>query len=59
MAARVLAIPGIRGKSLPCQGIRLRMDGIRKARTMTRAQLALVLAALPDEWQPFFTFLAQ
>jgi len=29
-----------------------------KAKAMTREELRTVLAALPDEWRPFFTFLA-
>jgi integrase len=47
--------------SNPCQGIRLDVGtasgGNRRA--MTRAELKLVLAAVPEEWQPFFTFLVQ
>ena len=45
--------------SNPCQGIRLSMDDVKQVRAMTRAELAVVLAALPEPWRPFFTFLAQ
>ncbi len=44
--------------SNPCQGIRLAMDNVKQAQAMTRAELALVLAALPEPWRPFFEFLA-
>jgi integrase len=44
----------------PAAGIRRKADhSARKVKVMTRAQLGVVLAALPVEWQPFFTFLGQ
>jgi integrase len=33
-------------------------DDEGKAKAMTREELGLVLTALPEQWQPFFTFLA-
>lgn len=46
-------------KANPTLGVRLRLpsEGDRKAKAMTGEELGLVLAALPDEWRPFFTFL--
>jgi integrase len=50
-------------RSNPAQG--LRVGGVkgeehgRKVKAMTRQELGLVLAALPDESRPFFIFLAQ
>ncbi len=44
----------------PCQGVSLDLAPTpSKVKVMTRAELGLVLAALPSEWRPFFTFLAQ
>jgi integrase len=50
-------------RSNPTQGVRVVTPAgqgqDRRAKAMTREELGLVLAALPDEWRPFFTFLAQ
>ena len=44
----------------PTQGVSLDLAPTpSKVKVMTRAELALVLAALPAEWRPFFTFLGQ
>lgn len=49
-------------RSNPTVGLRLPSavdDGERAVKALTRQELQVLLAALPDEWQPFFTFLAQ
>ncbi len=44
----------------PTQGVSLDLAPTpTKVKVMTRAELGLVLAALPEAWQPFFRFLAQ
>lgn len=48
--------------SNPTLGLRVRMgddEGERKPKAMSREELRLVLAAMPDEWRPLFTLLAQ
>lgn len=49
--------------SNPTQGLRVavvdRGTEDKRAKMMTREELRFVLAALPDEWRPFFTLLAQ
>jgi integrase len=48
-------------KANPTPGVRLpgTKAGQRRVKAMTREELALVLTALPPQWQPFFTFLGQ
>jgi integrase len=51
-------------RSNPALGQRIHVshhavNGPKGARAMSREELHLVLAALPAEWRPFFTFLAQ
>lgn len=49
-------------RASPTVGLRLTTnadDGERTAKALTRQELQVLLGALPDEWRPFFTFLAQ
>ncbi len=47
-------------KASPTPGVRLPGNKSKRAvKAMTREELALVMAALPEQWQPFFTFLVQ
>jgi integrase len=49
-------------RSNPTQGLRVstpEAEQDRQAKAMTREELGLVLAAVSDDWRPFFTFLAQ
>lgn len=49
-------------RSNPTLGVRLNVagaDGSKKVRALSKEELGLVLAAVPDEWRPFFTFLVQ
>lgn len=49
--------------SNPTQGVRIvgpgDEDRDRKPKALTREELRVVLAALPEPWRPFFTFLVQ
>ena len=49
-------------RSNPVQGVRIPIDpdikiGEEKAKTLTRSELALLLAEVPAEWRLFFEFL--
>lgn len=48
-------------KANPTTGVRLRQldNAEHRSKTMTHEELSAVLTALPPEWQPLFTFLAQ
>lgn len=44
----------------PCSAVRIGGQQDRtKIKALTREELQVVLAALPEQWQPFFSFLAQ